>query len=172
MTQESDRITPEECSQEVQLLARRIALLHYYFSRSIVERLGEEEGQALIKEAIWAYGRHCGQAVREGVEAMGLPLTDDNYGLVRDLPRFGWESGTVVTPDGEERAIATFCPIAAALQELGPEAVELGRLYCYVDQAKYEAYNPEMEFIHAKNVLDGDAYCEFLVQPLSEGGQR
>ena len=27
------------------------------------------------------------------------------------------------------------------------------------------AYNPEMDFIHAKNVLDGDPYCEFEVRP-------
>lgn len=169
MTKEGERITPQECRDEIVLMARRMALLHYYFSKTIVDRLGKDEGKALIKEAIWAYGRHCGQAVREGVEALGLPPTDENYGRVRDLPKYGWESDTVTLPDGEVRPIATFCPIADALQELGPEAVELGRLYCYVDQAKYEAYNPDMEFIHAKNVLDGEPYCEFLIQAVSDG---
>jgi hypothetical protein len=168
MTEQPDQITVQECSNEIQLLARRTGLLHYYFSRAIVDRLGEEEGKALIKEAIWAYGRHCGQAVREGVEAMGLPLTEENYGRVRDLPKYGWDSDMVRLPDGEKRPIVTYCPIAAALQELGPDAVELGRLYCYVDQGKYEGYNPDMEFIHAQNVLDGDPYCEFLVRPASE----
>jgi hypothetical protein len=168
MTQQDERITPQKCGDEIVLMARRMALLHYYFSKTIVEKLGQEEGRVLIKEAIWAYGRHCGQAVREGVEALGLPLTDENYGRVRDLPKYGWESDAVTLPDGEVRPIATFCPIAAALQELGPEAVKLGRLYCYVDQAKYEAYNPEMEFIHAKNVLDGEPYCEFLIRPVRD----
>jgi hypothetical protein len=169
MTEQHEKITVQECSEEIKLMARRTALLHYYFSKAIVEKLGEEEGKALIKEAILAYGRHCGQAVKEGVEAMGLPLTDENYGRVRDLPKYGWEGGAVTLPDGEVRPIVTFCPIAAALKELGPDAVELGRFYCYVDQGKYEAYNPELEFIHAQNVLDGEPYCEFLVQPASKG---
>ena len=169
MAEQDEMITVEACTEEVKLMARRLALLHYYFSEAIVERLGEEEGKALIKEAIWAYGRHCGEAVREGVEAMGLPLTDENFGKVRDLPQYGWEIDSVTLEGGEVRPIATFCPIAAALKELGPRAEELVRLYCYVDQAKYEAYNPGMEFIHAKNVLDGEPYCEFLVQPVQEG---
>jgi hypothetical protein len=169
MTKQNDQITVQECTGEIKLMARRTALLHYYFSRAIVDRLGEEEGKALIKEAIWAYGRHCGQAVRAGVEDMGLPLTDENFGKVRNLPQYGWEVDSVTLADGEVRPIATFCPIAAAFKELGPQAEELGRLYCYVDQAKYEAYNPDMEFIHAKNLLDGDTYCEFLILPAEEG---
>jgi len=165
MKAQTDKITIDECTEEVKLMARRAALLHYYFSEAIIDELGEEKGKALIKKAIWAYGEHCGAAVRKGVEAMGLPLTDENYGKVRDLPKYGWEMAQIETPEGETRPIATFCPLAATFKELGPRGMELGRLYCYVDQAKYEAYNPEMNFIHARNVLDGHEYCEFLVEP-------
>lgn len=161
----NELLTVGECTEEVKLMARRAALLHHYFSKAIIDRLGEEEGKELIKEAIWAYGRHCGRAVREGVEAMGLPLTDENFGRVRDLPKVGWEMSKIALENGEERSVATFCPLAAIFKELGPEGEELGRLYCYVDQAKYEAYNPEKAFIHAKNVLDGDPYCEFVIGP-------
>ncbi len=165
MTNETPKITIQECTEEVKLMARRAALLHYYFSEAIIQELGEEKGKALIKKAIWAYGEHCGSTVREGVQAMGLPLTDENYGKVRDLPKYGWETGMIETPEGEIRPIATLCPLATTFQELGLRGVDLGRLYCYVDQAKYEAYNPEVNFIHAKNVLDGDEYCEFLIEP-------
>jgi hypothetical protein len=163
MAEPQDRISVDECAADVRLLARRLALLHYYYAEAIIGRLGEEEGRALIKEAIWAYGRHCGNAVRAEVEALGLPLTAENYSRGRDLPRFGWESGKVTLPNGEVRATSLFCPIAATLQELGPRCMELGRLYCFVDQAKFEAYNPAIEFAHARNVLDGDACCEFAV---------
>jgi hypothetical protein len=165
MTGEMKKITIKECTEQVQLMARRTALLHYYFSEAIIEELGEERGQELIKKAIWAYGKHCGSAVREGVEALGLPLTDENYDRVPDLPIYGWETDMVETPAGDERQVALYCPIAAALKALGPRGMQLGRLYCYVDQAKYEAYNPSMDFIHTKNLLDGDNCCEFLVQP-------
>jgi hypothetical protein len=154
-------VTVEECTEEVNLMARRAALLHYYFALTLVEELGEEEGKRLTKKAIWAYGEHCGRTVREGVEALDLPLTDENYSQVRDLPRFGWESGTVTVPDGEERAVVHNCPLATIFKEFGPRGEELGRIYCYVDDAKYAAYNPEMAFRHAKNLLDGDPYCEF-----------
>ncbi len=162
---ENQTITVDDCAEEVKLMARRAALLHHYFSLTLVEELGEEEGKRLIKKAIWAYGEHCGRKVREGVEAMNLPLTDENYGKVRDLPKYGWESGTITTPDGEIRPIVSFCPLADTFKELGPRGEELGRLYCYVDQAKYEAYNPEVEFIHAQNVLDDDPCCEFEIRP-------
>ena len=163
MTEQQKNISPEECAFEVNLMARRTALLHYYFSEIIVEELGEEAGRKLIRKAIQAYGEHCGRTCREGVEALGLPLTDENYGKIRDLPKYGWKTSLITLPDGEQRSIATFCPIAAVFKEIGPRAVELGRLYCYVDQAKYQAYNPDLEFIHSKNVLDGDEYCEFTV---------
>ena len=170
MTNEKQLITPEECAFEVKLMARRAALLHYYFAETIIKEMGEEKGKALVKKAVWAYGEHCGKAVRKGVEAMGLPPTDENFGKVRDLPAYGWETGMVDIPGGEPRMVASFCPLAATFKELGPRGMELGRLYCYVDQAKYEAYNPEVKFIHTKNVLDGDACCEFLIEPKKKEG--
>ncbi len=168
MNKEDEKITVAQCTEEVRLVARRLGLLHYYFSKAIVDKLGDEEGKALIKEAIWAYGKHCGRAVREGVEALGLPLTDENYGRVRDLPQYGWEIEMVTLDSGETGPAATFCPVAEAFKETEPRGQELGRFYCYVDQAKYEAYNPDMEFVHSKNVLDGDTCCEFLIQPRKE----
>jgi len=159
-----EKITTEECTQDVRLMARRAALLHYYFSKTIVDKLGWEEGEALIKQAIQAYGNHCGNAVREGIEALGLAITDENYNKVPDLPKYGWESETVIIDGGEQRVI-THCPLAATFQELGPEGVALGRLYCHVDQAKYQAYDPSKEFIHSRNVLEGDPYCAFEINP-------
>jgi predicted hydrocarbon binding protein len=149
-------------------MARRTALLHYYFSKTVVDRLGEEEGKKLIKEAIWAYGQHCGRAVREGVQEMGLPITDENFYQIRDLPKHGWETDTITLENGDERRIVTYCPLAATFKALGPQGEELGRLYCTVDQAKYQAYDPEKEFVHARNVLDGDACCEFVIRPVAK----
>jgi hypothetical protein len=43
-------------------------------------------------------------------------------------------------------------------------AESLGRLYCYVDQAKFAAFDPECECRHLKNVLDGDETCEVVAR--------
>jgi L-2-amino-thiazoline-4-carboxylic acid hydrolase len=161
-------VSVEECGRQVALMARRTALLHYFFSQTIINRLGEEEGKKIIRDAIWAYGNYCGKSVKAKVEEMGLPLTEENYDKAPDLPQYGWETASITLEDGEVRPIATYCPIAASIKELGPQAEKIGRLYCVVDQAKYHAYNPDIEFIHTKNILDGDPYCEFLVRNVDE----
>lgn len=158
-------LTTRECTEEVRLMARRTALLYYHFASTLIDELGEEEGRRLIAKAIWAYGEHCGRAVGEQVDRMGLPRSEENFNKVPDLPHFGWELSTASSPEGEIRQIATYCPLAAVWKELGPEAQALGRMYCYVDQAKQHAYNPQEDFIHTRNTLDGDPYCEFARQP-------
>jgi hypothetical protein len=158
-------LTEKECAEEVKLMARRTALLYYYFATTLVQELGEANGKRLIAQAIRAYGEHCGRAVREGVEALGLAPTAENFDKVPDLPHYGWETSTAVSSEGDTRPVATYCPLAATWRALGSEAQKLGRMYCYVDQAKQNAYDPGEEFIHSKNVLDGDPYCEFLVRP-------
>ena len=164
---EKETISRQEAVANVRLMARRTALLYHYFAKTLVEEMGEEEGKRLIAKAVWAYGEHCGKAVREGVEAMGLPPIDENFNKVSDLPKLGWEASTITLENGETRPIVTYCPLAAVWQELGAE--DLGRLYCYVDQAKYHAYNPDYKFTHTKNVLDGDAWCEFWVRQRERG---
>jgi hypothetical protein len=63
---------------------------------------------------------------------------------------------------GEPRIRIHDCNLAKAWNKLGDPA--LGRLYCYMDQAKYTAYNSKLECIHEKNTLDGDPYCELAIR--------
>ena len=58
------------------------------------------------------------------------------------------------------------CPLAKHWIEKG--AQRLGRLYCYVDQAKYATFDPECECRHLRNVLDGDDRCEIVARKRSE----
>lgn len=165
MTGTEKLLTEKECSEEVRLMARRTALLYYYFASTLIQELGEVEGKRLIAQAIRAYGTHCGRDIREGVEALGLSPTAENFDKIPDLPHYGWEMSVLPAPEGDGHPVATYCPLAAIWINMGDEARKLGRLYCYVDQAKQNAFDPDEEFIHSKNVLDGDPYCEFLVRP-------
>jgi hypothetical protein len=149
---------------DVWLMARRMALLYHYMAREIVDRLGEEEGRKLIKDAVWKYGVHCGKTVKEGVEKMGLPLTKENFRKVPDLPSRGWRHRVVDLPDGKKQTQSYLCPLARAWQELDDD-LSLDRIYCFVDQSKTEGYNGcDLECIHAHNVLDGDAFCEVVMR--------
>jgi len=51
-------------------------------------------------------------------------------------------------------------------RELGED--KLGRFYCYIDPAKYMAFNPDYKLAHAKAIPDGDEYCELEVVPTTE----
>ena len=153
----------DDWERDVWLMARRAALLYYYMGKTIIDHAGEEKGKELIKKAVWDYGVHCGKAVAEGVKAMGLPLEVGNFRKVPDLPSRGWRANMVTKPDGSPQSQNVHCPLASVWKELGEE--ELGRIYCFVDQAKTEGYNPELECLHAHNVLDGDPFCEIIMRP-------
>jgi hypothetical protein len=158
-------LTPKECAAEVRLIAQRLALMYHFFATTLVEELGRGEGERLIQKAIEAYGVHVGTNSRAQVEALGLPPTPENASKAADLPAYGWETGMRQDENGERFPVVYSCPFAETWKELGPEAERLGRLYCWVDQAKQKGYNPDYEFLTTRNVLEGDPWCEFAVRP-------
>jgi nitroreductase len=143
----------------VQRALRRAALIFYYFCETLVDELGEVKGHELIRRAVDAYGDRIGQEARKKAQEKGLALTPENF--ASDLPDGAWETETVLV-DGEERERVHHCPLASEWMEWGDP--EKARLYCYVDQAKMKGYNPEYEYIHVKNLLDGDPYCELVIR--------
>jgi hypothetical protein len=72
--------------------------------------------------------------------------------------------------DNENRLRAHGCVMGKVWRELGEE--KLGRYYCYVDPAKYMAFNPEYKLMHLKAMPDGDDCCEFAVRPTTEKEQH
>lgn len=162
MAGKMEMITREEAFQQVKSMITRAALIHWAFTQTLVEELGEKKGKALAKKAIRRYGREVGRRVKERTLAKGLPLTRENF--QDDLPGLGWAEREKVEVEGEERSRIYTCLLARVWQELG--VPELGRIYCFVDQAKYEGFNPELQCVHVKNVLDGDAFCEMAVRPI------
>ena len=106
-----------------------------------------------------------GKEVRKKVLQQCLPTTPENYGLgsSRSLPHFGvHEKRETVEVSGERRIRAYGCVLAKVWQEYGEEG--LGRLYCYVDPAKYMAYNSDYKLAHVKALPDGDRLCEFCIR--------
>ena len=55
------------------------------------------------------------------------------------------------------------CVMGQLWNDLGEN--ELGRLYCYVDPAKFMTFNPEFKMVHTRAMPDGDDCCEFAVRP-------
>jgi len=157
----------EEAKRQVELTSQRIGLLHLSYARTLVEELGEEKGKQLIMKAIKDYGKRCGERVKKNVIAQGLEAVPQNYKAGEDLPKFGMHEGTeTVEVAGEKRVRAYGCAMAKLWKEYGED--ELGRLYCFVDPAKYMAFNPNYKLVHLKAMPDGDDYCEFTVKATTE----
>jgi len=167
MPEKKKKITKEDATRQVLAIVKRMALLHYSFGKMLVEELGEKKGKALTRKAIDFYGKQVGEQVKEKTLAKGLKNLRENY--QEDLPMLGWNIERVEV-DGEPRVRIHDCNLAKAWTELGDPA--LGRLYCYMDQAKYKAYNPDLECVHVKNTLDGDPYCELAIRRKKTGLPR
>jgi hypothetical protein len=156
-------IEKAEALRQIRLALRRAALLYHYFGEVLIQEFGEEKGLELISKAVDAYGAHVGRAAREQADKKGLPLSPANF--ESDLPELAWDNEPVVV-EGEKRTRVHFCPLAEELRELG--SAKRARLYCCVDQAKMKAYNPEYEYIHLHNIIDGDPFCELVVRPVKK----
>ena len=159
MQTEKETISKSEALEQLNLALRRAALLYHYFADTLIAEFGEDEGRRLILKAIGAYGAHIGKAAEKRAREKGLAAAPDNF--QDDLPRMAWKSEDIVV-DEEKRTRIHHCPLAKVWQELGNP--KHARLYCFVDQAKMTAFNPDYTYVHLKNVLDGDPHCELVVR--------
>ena len=151
----------EEAKKQVRKICRRLAFLHLSYAKTIINELGDRKGKKLILKAIKDYGTRIGKEVKEAVSAQGINNNPENY--KEDLPLYGMHDRTEeVDVDGEKRIKAYGCVMAKIWKELGED--EIGRFYCYVDPAKYMAYNPNFALVHKKSIPDGNKYCEFIIR--------
>ena len=145
-------------------MARRVALLHMSFARVLVDEFGAERGKLLVGRAIWLYGALIGERTKARVEEQGLEPTLENMDRGSDLSPLGFDGSGVVV-QGEARTRMAHCPMAEVWREYGEE--ELGAIYCQVDPAKMQAYDPGWTMVHTQRIPDGDECCEMAVRPLS-----
>jgi len=158
--EKEETVSKKEAMAQLKNMITRTALLHYSFAQTLLDELGEEKGKALVGKAIKRYGDFVGKQARQRAAEKGLPNTRENF--QDDLPSLGWPHREQVEVDGEKRARVHTCYLAEAWKEWGVS--DIGRLYCHVDQAKYESFNPGLQCVHTKNVLDGDPFCEIAVR--------
>jgi nitroreductase len=158
-TMDNDIIQKKEALRQIRLALHRTALLYHHFAETLVAELGEKKGTELIRKAIEAYGARIGGEARSKARDKGLSPTPENF--ESDLPDLAWER-SAITVDGEKRTRVTRCPLAEEWLAWGDP--QKARLYCYVDQAKMRAFNPDYEYVHFKTLLDGDPCCELAVR--------
>ena len=163
-------VTKKEAAKEIEMVSKRIALLHLAYAKTLVNELGNEKGEKVILKAIKYYGKLIGEEVKKNIHDQGLEATPDNYGRgkSRDLPRYGMHAGRETFESGGRKRRKSYgCVLGKLWREYGEE--ELGRLYCYVDLAKSMYYNPHFKLVHTKCMPEReDEECEFDVIPTTE----
>lgn len=161
-----DTISKEQAKHEVELASRRLGMLHISYAKTIVEALGDEKGKELILKAIQKYGEYVDTQTKKIVEEENLELTPENFNLekARSLPNIGLNDKVV--EDDEGRKIYG-CAMAKVWRELDEE--DLGKLYCYIDTAKYMYYNPAYKLTHIKAMpAHKTDYCMFSLDKTTE----
>jgi hypothetical protein len=157
------KVSLEEAREQVRKVCERLALLHLSFSKVIISELGKVKGKKLILKAIKNYGISIGEEIRDYILKEGLNDNPKNYKNDRDLPLYGMhDRKEKLSINGEERSRIYGCVMGKVWKELGED--EIGRYYCYVDPAKYMAFNPNYKLIHTKSIPNGDGYCEFKIE--------
>jgi hypothetical protein len=164
-----DPVPRGEAVRAVEVTARRVALLHLAYAKTLIAEFGESRGTQLVAKAIRDYGVMMGEKAREEVAEQGLEVKPENlsHGQSYAMPPFGMNDRVeTVNVENDVRMRVQGCLLGKVWQEYGEE--NLGRLYCYVDLSKCMGYNPNFKQIHTKTILDGDRYCEIAVRPTTE----
>jgi hypothetical protein len=165
LTQEA-MISIEDASKQVELVCRRLGLLHLAYAQALVEELGPEAGERLAAKAIKRYARWIGSAKRDKAGKAGMELSPESFAALSDLPTFGMHSRyEEVEVEGEARSRAYGCAMGNVWREMGEE--RLGRIYCHVDPANSMAFSPDFKLVHTMAMPDGDPHCEFAFRPTS-----
>lgn len=158
MTEE--KISRSEAKEQVVLALRRLAFYHATMVEVLKEKMGDDEGRALAHEIVDRYGRKIGAEARRRTDDQELEPTPLNYS--EDLPFLGFDAERVSEDPLTIRV--TECPLAKVWKDLGCE--EDGTLYCWVDQAKYDEYNPDLACTHDVHCLrDGKKFCDVAIRP-------
>ena len=139
--------------ENVETMARALAMYHAIFAREAMGMLGEEQGTELVRKVVAGFGRERGKRIRESSDAKGEAPTLASMNANYDLPlSAAWESFKF--DDGSD---VTYCPMCEEWKKMG--MVKEGKLYCAVDAAMAEGYSDSLVFSRLCTLMDGDNCC-------------
>lgn len=149
----------------VETVARRsaefVAMMLSYLAKTIMESLGNEKGEAILRKGLREFGKARGRGIRENLDSLGLKPTVENFGKHYDFPMF---AGFKVTREiiGDRRhSMISFCPLGNFWKETGDK--KIGLLYCdEVDDGIREGFDPNLKHKNLKNPMRGDPICEHI----------
>jgi hypothetical protein len=135
------------------------AALFGFVAEAVMEELGPEKGEALLKKAVQNFGRARGRRIGDHVRRQGKPLTLKNWLIYSDIDSANFDPHPDLQND-DLVVNAGQCTFWNAAREFG--VGELAKIYCkYVDYAILEGYNPDVKLVLDDRHHTGADHCTF-----------
>ena len=136
------------------------ALMMGWISKAVVEAVGEEEGERVIRKAVVEYGNQRGRRMAMRAEANGHPRTFANYVsyVEAKLPMRDFKMEFLErSPDLRGRT--SRCPHSDAWAE--NDLMQYGRFFCMeIDKALVQGFNEDLVLEVNGTLSDGAEYCD------------
>jgi hypothetical protein len=138
------------------------ALLFAWIAIAVVERVGEQKGEAILRKGIRQYGEQRGRRMALRAQANKHACSMLNYIAYSEYrPTPGAFDLKIIERIPHARAQSPRCPWYATWKEMGLLAV--GRLYCSeIDTALVRGFNPELKMELVSTLTEGADHCEFV----------
>jgi len=136
------------------------ALMMGWISKAVVEAVGEEEGERIIRKAVVKYGNQRGKRMGMRAEANGHPRTSTNYFPYAEIKlAMGDFKGKFLERSPDLRVRASRCPWSNAWAE--NDLMEYGRFYCMeIDPAVVQGFNEDLVLEVNGTLSEGAEYCD------------
>jgi hypothetical protein len=135
------------------------ALLFSSMAKEVIDKLGADEGEELIRRAVESFGRERGRRIAETVLSKGMPLSLRNWIIYTDIAGGNFPA-KVKFPDADLEASVGACSFMEAADRWGMR--EYAALYCkYADYAILNGYNPDVKLTLKSRHETGHDHCVF-----------
>lgn len=140
------------------------ALLFAFITKAVMERVGAQTGEAMIRKAVRQYGEERGRRMALRARANGHVLSMSNY-LAYSEYRVRSKEMTqkVIEKVPHARVCMSHCSWFTTWEKHG--LLPYGRLYCLeIDEAVVRGFNPALQIDVVETQSNGADQCEFVFQ--------
>jgi hypothetical protein len=129
-------------------------------AKFVIDRLGHEEGERLLKEAVEYFGTERGKRIARRVRDAGGELSFKNWLIYSDIDSGKNFQPSPVIEDGDLVVRVDHCTFHKSAEEWG--LGEYAGIYCkYVDYAILGGYNPDITLVVKDKESEGTDHCIF-----------
>jgi hypothetical protein len=130
------------------------------FAKAVIDALGKEKGEAVIKDAVREFGTIRGRRIAEKVRTQGLDLTFTNFLIYMDLDSSSTLNFTPSLEGGNLILNITHCAFLDGAKDFG--LGDYFHYYCmWIDEAVLFGYNPDLTLDISATLSGGDDACFF-----------